>query len=516
MTSIVESKTQEILDELLKVISKHETVIKKQTGGTRLPIHMAVLNLAQELIKTDVGGDYDYKIHELSPTHLTKKLVDNAMKSILYLNDYHMYYSRKLLEKEDKKQMNEKEKHGESPESELDFIYTSTLPLRHMDDDEKKTFNALMTQTPKMNPHRKAHMATKRGRPSVGGVSLKRLTTSIDNLVKKCGLDEEKYKDGSYVGLTEELKSISFEPSDEDKQKLSNAEKAENTKLKEFTNEKNVYKETHTVLDESLDEGFTTHMKSHKTAYTKAKNHLQKVKDTIKSDKNTKEKNVKNLTKKLEDYKLREKGLLPDDQEIIDKKKLCKLANKVGLVLDMEFKGHEDRDKLLKELKLIDDNGDYLETGDLIHLSKASLFDEFELLEGERYLAQKNWKLPMNHDETEYLSHDLWNLNTKLYHSKYQLKKKQRITFTYDMKSKTPYTAIKFTGEDDDEHKIHVQSSYNHYKDEKKKILADIKELVEKLYPEVLHPAKKQRKSLGGLEPVSEEPYVATGETQDL
>jgi len=506
MTSIVESKTQEILDELLKVISKHDDVIKKQPGGSRLPIHMAVLNLAQELIKTEVGGDYDYKIHEVSPTHLTKKLVDNAMKSILYLNDYHMYYSRKLLEKEDKKQMNEKEKHGESPDSELDFIYTSTLPLRHMDDDEKKTFNALMTQTPKMNPHRKAHMATKRGRPSVGGVSLKRLTTSIDNLVKKCGLDEEKYKDGSYDGLTEELKSISFEPSDEDKQKLSNAEKAENTKLREFTNEKNVYKETNTVLDESLDEGFTTHMKSHKTAYTKAKNCLQKVKDTIENDKNTKERNVKNLTKKLEDYKLNKKGLVSDDQELINKKKLCKLANDVGLVLNMMFDGHKSREDHVNKLKLVDDSGDCLETGDLMKLSDESLFDEFEYLKKEKYIGKKYRKLPMNHDKSKYAKLERWNLNTQLYHYKSQLERKVRITLNYDMKSDNPCTHVCFKNDDVCEHYIHVKSTYETHQSTKKKKLAEIKELVENLYPETTRPAKKARESLGGaLEPVAEE-----------
>lgn len=45
--SIVDEKTQEILDDLLKVISKHDDVIKKlqTTCTSRIPIHMAILNL---------------------------------------------------------------------------------------------------------------------------------------------------------------------------------------------------------------------------------------------------------------------------------------------------------------------------------------------------------------------------------------------------------------------------------------------------------------------------------------
>ena len=77
---------------------------------------------------------------------------------------------------------------------------------------------------------------------------------------------------------------------------------------------------------------------------------------------------------------------------------------------------------------------------------------------------------------------------------------------TYDMKADNPYTDVKFTGDNDDENYIHVKKTYEYHQEQKDKKLAEINELVEKLHPEVLRPAKKARASLGGaLEPVLED-----------
>ena len=213
------------------------------------------------------------------------------------------------------------------------------------------------------------------------------------------------------------------------------------------------------------------------------------------------------LKTKLTDFNLKSKGLYTDDQELVDKRKLTKLANEVGLTLDMIFNGHDDRDEEARKLKITDDKGFCLETFDLSKLYDESLFKEFDIVK-EKYMGSKYKKLPRSGDSDtgKYLKLETWNLNTILYHYKFQLKKNIRITLTYDMKADNPYTAVTFKKEDDDENYMHVKKTYEYHQEQKEKKLAEINELVEKLYPQVLRPAKKARASLGGaLEPVIEE-----------
>ena len=67
-------------------------------------------------------------------------------------------------------------------------------------------------------------------------------------------------------------------------------------------------------------------MKSYLNEVKKAKKHVKKIEDKVEEDKLTKENNVASLKKKLVEFKLKKKGLNNDDQELIDKKKLCELS----------------------------------------------------------------------------------------------------------------------------------------------------------------------------------------------
>ena len=61
-----------------------------------------------------------------------------------------------------------------------------------------------------------------------------------------------------------------------------------------------------------------------------------------------------------------------------------------------------------------------------------------------------------------------------------------------------------------------MKKTHEYHQEQKDKKLAEIKELVEKLYPETLRPAKKARSSLGGcLEPVVEDEEMDGGKIQN-
>ena len=90
-------------------------------------------------------------------------------------------------------------------------------------------------------------------------------------------------------------------------------------------------------------------------------------------------------------------------------------------------------------------------------------------------------------------SRDKWNLNTKLYHNKYQLNKMKKVELLeYNEENTKHYRLSDMTEGDDDYNE--VLNWYNEYEKEKGEKIAEIKNIIEKLYPDT-RPKKKSRRS---------------------
>ena len=133
-----DGETKKILDDLLNVVTKASGALSQNTSQDRLPIHMAVLNLSQHLVKTK---EFEYVIDPVAPTHLSKKLIDNATKTILMLQDYQLHLYRTLIHKK--------------KDEDFEIIRKSSLNFCHMGDEDHDALNGLLAQEPKSNPIRK-------------------------------------------------------------------------------------------------------------------------------------------------------------------------------------------------------------------------------------------------------------------------------------------------------------------------------------------------------------------------
>ena len=131
-----------------------------------------------------------------------------------------------------------------------------------------------------------------------------------------------------------------------------------------------------------------------------------------------------------------------------------------------------------------------LPTGDLF----GPIYSERALrLFGKGTDARANYEDINGKDVKSLINKDKWNLNTKLYHNKYQLNKKKKVELLqYNEENSKHYRLTDMTEGDDDYNE--VLGWYDDYKKKKGEKIAEIKNIIEKLYPDT-RPKKRRRSS---------------------